>query len=74
MSWVMWEVEMGGLNMQLWESPSCHGKRYTLVFSIVSKPKEVRITYLGNNRDLASHIFARKVECHRALSEWSEEQ
>jgi hypothetical protein len=67
MSYVMYEVIVGALHMELRESPSCHGKRYTLVFSIMSQPKEISITYLGNNRAAATHIFARKVELHRTV-------
>lgn len=68
MSWVMWEVSIGDLQAQLRESPSIHGRRFTMVLSLLSDPREVSITYLGNNLDHASHLFARKVEVYRAMA------
>ena len=63
----LFTIDVSGLRMALLES---HDKtRYTLVFTILSKPKEVSITYLGKHRDQAWYSFRHKVECHRALAE-----
>lgn len=71
-SWVMWEVSIGDLQCELRESPSIKGKRYTLVLSRASMPKEACIVHLGHNRGEAAHIFNRKVDVYRTMLEGGE--
>lgn len=67
MSISLGKVFVGGLWMELRESAGVDANRYTIVFGIVSQPNAVSITYLGNDRELALKVFARKVETHRAV-------
>jgi hypothetical protein len=64
MSVVLWNVVVGGLQMTLREAA---GPNYTLVFRALHDPVQISITHLGCDRRYALHIFARKVECHRAM-------
>lgn len=68
-SWVMWEVSIADLHVELRESPSIHGKRYTLVLSRDSLPGEYAIVHLGHNRGEAAHLFNRKVDVYRTMLE-----
>lgn len=61
------KVFVGGLWMELRESPGATASRYTLVFGIASDPTAVSITYLGDDRAAAMRVFARKVETHRTM-------